>query len=82
MILVNVKLFAQVKEIAGSSERIVQLDDGSVAEDVLASLELQFPSLREFRRYVRLAVNQSYVSLDHSLRDGDEVAIIPPVSGG
>jgi molybdopterin converting factor subunit 1 len=82
MISVTVKLFAQVKEIAGSSERNIQLNDGSVAADVLTYFEEQIPSLREFRRYVRIAVNQTYVPLDHMLANGDEVAIIPPVSGG
>jgi MoaE-MoaD fusion protein len=74
---VAVKLFAAVREQAGSRERVVELDEG-------ASVEAVWPALGLGDEPVGLvyAVNRAYVSRGTALVDGDEVAVIPPVSGG
>jgi len=72
-----VKLFAGLRERAGVSERELELADGARVADVWAPLGLgQEPSGLVY------AVNRSYVERDRVLADGDEVAVIPPVSGG
>ena len=63
-------------------ETVLSLPRASVAGDVLTHLVASFPAMHELRQYIRVAVNESYVDNTFELHDGDEVAIIPPVSGG
>ncbi len=81
-ISVTVKLFASVKDIARVSEATLELPAASVAGDVVSHFVSQFPALEGLRSYVRVAVNECYVDVSHPLHDGDDVALIPPVSGG
>ena len=64
------------------SETTVELPGASVAGDVLSYLSALYPEIERFRSYIRIAVNESYVDHSFTLHDGDEIAIIPPVSGG
>jgi len=64
------------------SEATLELPAASVAGDVVAHFVSQFPAMDGLRSYVRVAVNECYVDVSHPLRDGDDVALIPPVSGG
>ena len=79
---VTVRLFAVAKDLAGFREREVDLPDSSTASDVLSVLDGLDPRLDEWRKVFRLAVNEEYVTPGHPLKEGDEVAVIPPVSGG
>jgi MoaE-MoaD fusion protein len=72
---VTVRLFAGLRERAGRSR--LELDDVARAGDVWARLDLG-----EEPRGLMYAVNREYVDRAHELQDGDEVALIPPVSGG
>jgi molybdopterin converting factor subunit 1 len=74
---VVVKLFAALRELAGTGERRLELDDGATTGDVWSALELgqEPPGLL-------YAVNKEYAERDRPLAEGDEVALIPPVSGG
>jgi molybdopterin synthase catalytic subunit len=74
---IAVKLFAVLRERAGAREVEVELPDGACVTDVWPALELG-----EEPAGLLLAVNRVYVGRDSVLRDGDEVALIPPVSGG
>jgi molybdopterin synthase catalytic subunit/molybdopterin converting factor small subunit len=74
---VTVRLFAGLRERAGAAERVLDLPTGSRLADVWAPLELG-----ERPPGLLYAVNQDYASGDRLLSDGDEVALIPPVSGG
>ena len=78
----TIRFFASVKDIAKISETTVELPGASVADDVLSYLISHYPQMRKFRSYIRIAVNESYVDPGFKLHDGDEIAIIPPVSGG
>ena len=82
MITVLVKIFAGARDIIGSGELQLTLPAGSPAGAILDTLEAQHPALTRWKPYLKLAVNQSYANVAHVLNDGDEVAIIPPVSGG
>jgi MoaE-MoaD fusion protein len=74
---ITVKLFAGLRERAGESERDLELDQGARVADVWAPLELG-----EEPEGLLYAVNKEYAPPDRRLSDGDEVALIPPVSGG
>jgi MoaE-MoaD fusion protein len=76
---VVVRLFAGLRERAGTGREEVDLPDGARAEDIWAALSAK---LGDRPDGVVLAVNRRYVADDEPLREGDEVALIPPVSGG
>jgi molybdopterin synthase catalytic subunit len=75
---VRVRLFAALRERVGAAERELELPAGARAADVWPAL----PELGEQPPGVLLAVNKEYVEGGRELADGDEVALIPPVSGG
>jgi molybdopterin converting factor subunit 1 len=74
---VAVKLFAALRERAGTRERALELDEGASVDDVWPALELG-----DEPAGLVYAVNRAYVERSTPLADGDEVALIPPVSGG
>jgi molybdopterin synthase sulfur carrier subunit len=82
VISVRVKLFAAARDLVGTGETELSLQDGSRASDVLDHFLKARPELSNWKNHLRVAVNAEYVELDHRLQSGDEVAIIPPVSGG
>ncbi len=71
------KLFAGLRERAGTAERTLELQDGASVGDVWPALQLGAEP-----EGILYAVNRSYVESDHVLSEGDEIALIPPVSGG
>jgi molybdopterin converting factor subunit 1 len=79
---VKAKLFAILRERAGTAEIMKELQDGSTVGDLWRALQNDYPKLNV--RGIRLlyAVNQSYVTPEEKLNNNDEVAFIPPVSGG
>ena len=79
---IRVRLFAIQRELAGSREVPIELPDGATIEDAWDAVVERFPALAPGRAYVRFARNSSYAPADAVLADGDEVALIPPVSGG
>jgi molybdopterin converting factor subunit 1 len=79
---INVKLFAILRERAGTTEVVLHLRPGATVADASAELAEKFPDLSAFLGRVAFAVNQSYVKTDAPLSEGDELALIPPVSGG
>lgn len=80
---VRVRLFAVLRERAGSDSIEIELADGATVADALAQLATA-PSLAEVldRMPVRMAVNRSYAAAETPLAPGDELALIPPISGG
>ena len=78
----RVRLFARLSELAGARETEVELGEGLTVGDVFAALAREYPALAGLRGSVMYALNAEYVSSDQPVRAGDEVALIPPVSGG
>ena len=78
---VSVRFFALYRERAGVSQTEVELPEGSTPEELLRRLRSVYTSL-PLSDSVLIAVNSEYASLGAPLREGDEVAFIPPVSGG
>jgi molybdopterin converting factor subunit 1 len=79
---VTVRLFARLRDIAGASELPRDVVPGATIRTVWRDLAVEFPGLAEYERSISTAVNTDYASMDHVLGDGDEVAFLPPVSGG
>ena len=79
---VRVRLFAIQRQMAGAREVPVELADGSTVEDAWTAVVARFPVLKPGRASLRFARNGDYADPDTALDDGDEVAFIPPVSGG
>ena len=79
-ICVRVRLFAAYREAAGTRTLETPLAPGARVADLVAILAARVPSLRTAPGMI--AVNHTYVQSDVELHDGDEVAFIPPVSGG
>jgi molybdopterin synthase catalytic subunit len=79
---VRVRLFAMQRELAGTREVPLELADGATVADAWDGLVAAYPVLAPGRDAVRYARNGAYADADTPLAEGDEVAMIPPVSGG
>jgi molybdopterin synthase catalytic subunit len=79
---IRVLLFAALREAVGEKEVDLEMDEGSSLGELLARLEASAPPVRAFRGRVVVALNRERAALDAELRPGDEVALLPPVSGG
>lgn len=79
---INVRLFATLRQIAGWRQQAMELPDGATLSDALAEIDRRFPALNIKSRTFYAAVNQEYAKGPQLLKEGDEVAIFPPVSGG
>lgn len=80
--LVKIRLFARLREIAGAAELQRTVADGATAGAVWDDLAMEFPGLTDYATAVSCAVNEEHARLTATLQDGDEVAFLPPVSGG
>ena len=78
----TVRLFARLRDITGAHELVRKLPDGSTASALWDDLATEFDELVEYRATVSVAVNEEYAKIDVRLSDGDEIAFLPPVSGG
>jgi MoaE-MoaD fusion protein len=79
---IRVRLFAVQRELAGARELELELPEGATIEDAWAALVDRLPILAPGRPSIRFARNAAYAAPATVLADGDEVAMIPPVSGG
>jgi molybdopterin synthase catalytic subunit len=79
---VRVLLFGVLKDIFQRSEELLELSGGATVSDLLDHYRRLAPGRSNFFHSLALAVNQEYASPKHPLHDGDEVALLPPVSGG
>ncbi len=79
---VRVLFFGQLKDIVGFAQDDAELSDGARVEDLFERYGRRFPKLAEFRASIAASVNQEYSGWRAPLSSGDEVAFLPPVSGG
>lgn len=79
---VRVLFFGQLKEITGVAQEDAELSDGARVEDLFERYGRRFPKLASFRASIAASVNQEYATWRAPLSSGDEVAFLPPVSGG
>src|SRR3984893_17010663 len=81
-IAVRARLFARLREQAGTDAANVEVPAGSTVADVYDAVKNAHPGLQADQSVVRAALNQEFAGWDAVVADGDEVAFIPPVSGG
>ena len=79
---VTVRLFARLRDVAGAPELTREVADGATVAAVWRDLVREFPAFAAYERSISTAVNADYTKMDRALHDGDEVAFLPPVSGG
>lgn len=79
---VTIRLFARLRDIVGAGELDRELPPGSTAQDVWNALAAEHRELAPYGAVSSCAVNQEYARFTSAVHDGDEVAFLPPVSGG
>ena len=79
---VTVRLFARLRDIAGSAELARELAPGATIGDLWRQLAGEFPELAAYERSISSAINADSARMDQVIGDGDEIAFLPPVSGG
>jgi molybdopterin converting factor subunit 1 len=79
---VTVRLFARLRDVAGASELARDLPLGATIGDVWRQLTREFPEFAGYERSISSAINADYARMDQVIGDGDEIAFLPPVSGG
>ena len=79
---VTVRLFARLRDIAGAAELAREVAPGSTILTIWQQLARDFPELARYERSISSALNADYARMDRAVSDGDEVAFLPPVSGG
>src|SRR5207249_556909 len=82
MIQVRVLFFGMLKDIAGRAVDSLELVDGSTLRDLVEHYQQGLPKMREMSTSIAMAVNSEYAGLERELKTGDEVGLLPPVSGG
>ena len=80
--LVTIRLFARLREIAGAPDLRLELTDGATVQEAWSTLVRRHQEMAPFTSSVSCAVNEDYSRMTATLREGDEVAFLPPVSGG
>jgi molybdopterin synthase sulfur carrier subunit len=79
---VRVRLFARLVDITGTAELDRDIGPAATIGSVWRQLVDEFPRLADYERSISTAVNADYARMDRAVNDGDEVAFLPPVSGG
>ncbi len=79
---VTVRLFARLRDLAGAADLDRELPDGATALALWDGLAADFPDFEPYQATVSVAVNEEYARMDVALADGDDIAFLPPVSGG
>ncbi|MGH9350527.1 MAG: molybdopterin converting factor subunit 1 [Vicinamibacterales bacterium] len=79
---VTVRLFARLRDLTGAGELVRDLEGPATVQTIWRSLVADFPAVAEYERSMSVAVNAEYSRMSAPVHDGDEVAFLPPVSGG
>ena len=79
---VTVRLFARLRELAGRGEIERDVAPGATVRSVWESLIAEHPTIAPYAESMSCAVNADYARMTTAVKDGDEVAFLPPVSGG
>jgi molybdopterin converting factor subunit 1 len=79
---VTVRLFARLRDLAGSGELVRDVPGPATVRTVWTSLVSDMPALADYERTMSVAVNADYARMTAPVQEGDEVAFLPPVSGG
>jgi molybdopterin synthase catalytic subunit len=79
---IKVKLFARLRELAGTADLDYEVSQNSTVAELLKNLQSDFPNLAKVADHTVVSLNRDFVEAETRLSEGDEVALFPPVSGG
>ena len=79
---ITILYFARVKDLVGLESEIIDLSCGNTVESLLTNVSLIHPKIKDMLNIIQVAINYKIVNKNTLLRNGDEVALLPPVSGG
>lgn len=79
---VTVRLFARLRDMAGTGELVRDVPGPATVQSIWAGLVAEIPALAQYEKTMSVAVNAEYSRMGAAVQDGDEVAFLPPVSGG
>ena len=79
---IKVRLFARLRELVGAGELERDVPVGSTVDAVWRALAHEYPSIEPYARSISCAVNAEYARFSTAITEGDEIAFLPPVSGG
>ena len=79
---VTIRLFARLRDLAGSGELVRDVPHPATVQTVWRALVTEMPALSDYERTMSVAVNADYSRMTAAVNEGDEVAFLPPVSGG
>lgn len=79
---VRVRLFARLRDVAGAGEIVREVPGGATVGALWTQMLAEWPDLAPYEQSVSCAVNTDYARFSATLAEGDEVAFLPPVSGG
>lgn len=79
---VTIRLFGRLHDLAGATSLDREVPDGATVQGAWNALAAEFPAVAPYARSVSPAVNADFAKMTTGLADGDEVAFLPPVSGG
>lgn len=79
---ITVRLFARLRDIAGAADLSRDAPAGATVADVWRALVAEFPEMARYESSISSAVNADYARMTAAVSDGDEIAFLPPVSGG
>jgi len=82
IVRIKVLFFGMLKDIVGRSEDQIEVADGALVDSVFARYARQFPRLTDLAPSIQLACNHEFCDRSSAIREGDEIAFLPPVSGG
>ncbi len=79
---IQIKFFGQLRELTNTDETEIEMSEGSCIEDLSNLLKSKFPQIQQHLNSVSFALNNEYVKKNVPLKDGVEVGLLPPISGG
>ena len=79
---ITILYFASVKDATGLRMEVIELPRDTSIEKLLTKISLTYPNIKSILNIIQISVNYKVVNMDTILKDGDEVALLPPISGG